>query len=76
MWCPGFGWPRGVEGVIAEGSAFEKRDVMEADGPIELVSVPEICQFQPSLYNMADMLRRQCNSRERFVKILKLTPTI
>ena len=42
MWCPGFGWPRGVEGVIADGRALEKREVMEADGPIELVSVPAI----------------------------------
>ena len=42
MWWPGLGWPRGVEGVMAEGRAFEKREVIEADGPIELVSVPEI----------------------------------
>ena len=42
MWWPGFGWPRGVEGVMAEGRALEKSEVMEADGPIELVSVSAI----------------------------------
>ena len=47
MWCPGFGRPRGVEGVIADGRALEKREVMEADGPIELVSVPAIGQCHP-----------------------------
>ena len=31
MWCPGFGWPRGVEGVIADGRALEKREVMERE---------------------------------------------
>ena len=31
-----------MEGVIAEGRALEKREVMDADGPIELVSVPVI----------------------------------
>ena len=31
-----------MEGGMAEGRALEKSEVIEADGPIELVSVPVI----------------------------------